>query len=428
MFALHVEQAERSGPERMHRRSNALRVVPRAMAHWVISLLGISGCSGDARNEAVTLTPVENWTTEVEYQFGDRFEGDALFGLIVDVAFGSSGSHVYVLDKQASEITIWTPEGNLIKRFGQEGEGPGDFEAPGRFYLRDDALVVRDWRGFTTFSLDGEFIVRDAIPPWVSWRGFSFSYESLLADGSFLATPVVGGIVSEGLTGDDPMHEFPWLRVAQQAGSWVLDSVALESHRNTTIVFQGSGNTFGTFFDNPWIRPDACQGDETTGSVVCARTQSMPPGVVGLVEVSVEGDTIWTRRVRLEPLPIEDQEYAAKVEWMASIVARNRGGDSIASPVMKRRVREKLINPGFWPAIRGIRLMPNGEVWFRRLKDGASHVWYAVRRGDAAGLRRIVLPEDFKPRYVNDTHVWGDREDDMGVDYIAGLRLVRARE
>ena len=217
---------------------------------------------------------------------------------------------------------------SYIKRFGREGEGPGDFDAPGRFYLRDDALVVRDWRGFTTFSLDGEFIVRDAIPPWVSWRGFSFSYESLLADGSFLATPVVGGIVSEGLTGDDPMHEFPWLRVAQQAGSWVLDSVALESHRNTTIVFPGTGNTFATFFDQPWIRPDACQGDATTGSVVCARTQAMAPGVAGLVEVSVGGDTLWTRKIQLQPLPVEDHEYAEKMDWMASIVSRSHSGDS----------------------------------------------------------------------------------------------------
>ena len=85
-----------------------------ARAHWVIFVLGLSGCTGDTRNEAVTLTPVENWTTEAEYEFGDRFEGDALFALIVDVALGPNGSRVYVLDKQAAEVTIWTPGGNLI--------------------------------------------------------------------------------------------------------------------------------------------------------------------------------------------------------------------------------------------------------------------------------------------------------------------------
>lgn len=29
---------------------------------------------------------------------------------------------------------------------------------------------------------------------------------------------------------------------------------------------------------------------------------------------------------------------------------------------------------------------------------------------------------------MNDTHIWGDQADDSGVDYVAGLRLVRARE
>ncbi len=395
----------------------------------LLGLVALCGCSGDAGDEAVAPTPVENWTTEAEYVFGDRLEGDALFALVVDVALVPDGSRVYVLDNGSSEVTSWAPGGRLLKRFGRPGEGPGDFRDPGRFYLHDDALIVRDRRGFTTFSLDGEFIARDAIPPVVSWRGFSFYYESLLADGSFLVTPVVGGMISEGLTGDDPIHELPWLRVAQVAGSWVLDTVALRSDRNTTMVFPVPGDPFPRFFGHPWVRPDSCQGDATTGSVVCARTRNMPPGVADLVEVSVARDTVWTRRIRLEPLPIDDREYAAKVEWMASILARDRGGDSIASPLMKRRVREKLINPGFWPAIRGIRLMPNGEVWFRRLKEGASHVWYAVRRGETAGtIRRIVMPEGFQPRFVNDTHIWGDQADDLGVDYVAGLRLVRARE
>ena len=286
-------------------------------APWATFLSALSTYTGNTADEAVTLTAVETWTTEAEYEFGDRFEGDALFGLIVDVALTPDGSRVYVLDYRAAEVTIWTTGGKLISRFGREGEGPGEFHDPGRFHLYDDSLVVREWRrGFTTFSLDGDFIGWHAIPPFVSWRGFSFSYESLLADGSFLVTPVVGGMISEGLTGDDPIHEIPWLRVARETGSWTLDSVALRSDRNTTIVFPGTGTTVATFFDQ-----------------------------------------------------------------------------------------------------------------LRRLKEGASHVWYAARRGDAEGpIRRIVLPEDFKPRYVDDTHIWGDRSDELGVTYVAGRRLVRARE
>ena len=255
------------------------------------------------------------------------------------------------------------------------------------------------------------------------WQGsLFFIYEALLDDGSFLVTPSMGLV-----TADDLIDDIPLLRVAQEAGTWAVDTVVLQSQRNTEFVFPVAGGDQRFFHIQPWIRPDICRGDGATGSAVCARTQTMPPGVAEFVEISATGDTLWSRRIQLPPMPVEDHEFAAHLEQVASMISRSSEGDSIASPRVKRRLREALIVPEFWPAIRGFRLMPNGEVWFLRLKDGASHVWYAARRGEEAGpIRRIVLPEPFTPRGVTSTHVWGDRRDEMDVQYVAGLRLVRA--
>ena len=391
-------------------------------AAWPFLLVVFLGCTG-VGEDAVSLTPVEDWTTEPEYEFGDVFQGDALFAGIADVDVSPDGSRIYVVDYAASEVTIWTPDGSLVRRFGQEGEGPGDFLAPGDLTLRDDALTVRDRRGFTTFSLDGEFVARDMVPPGINWQGsLFFIYEALLDDGSFLATPSMGLV-----TADDLIDDIPLLRVAQEAGTWAVDTVVLQSQRNTEFVFSVAGGDRRFFLVQPWIRPDICRGDGATGSAICARTQTMPPGVAEFVEISATGDTLWTRRIQLPPMPVEDHEIAAHPERVASMIARSSEGDSIGSPRVKRRLREALIVPEFWPAIRGFRLMPNGEIWFHRLKDGASHVWYAARRGEEAGpIRRIVLPEPFTPRGVTSTHVWGDRRDEMDVQYVAGLRLVRA--
>lgn len=393
------------------------RTSPTLMALLAV----LSGCVADSGDETVSLTPVENWTTEVEYEFGDVFQGDALFAGIADVDVSPDGSRVYVVDYRASEVTIWTPDGTPVHRFGQEGEGPADFLDPGDLTFRGDALIVGDERGFATFSLDGVFIRRDMVPPGINWRGsLFFQYEALLDDGSFLATPSIGAV-----TGDDLMDEIPLLRISREGETWVLDTVALEDHRNTEIAF-AAGAMYTVFLTQKWVRPDVCRGDGSTSSVVCSRTRAMPPGVVEFIEISVAGDTVWTRRIQLPPIAIEDQEIAAEVERMASVLARSSGGDSITSPSRKRKARELLIVPDFWPATGGIRLMPNGEVWFRRLKGGAEHVWYAAARGATEGpVRRIVLPERFKPRGVNGTHVWGDRDDEMGVDFVVGLRLVR---
>ena len=206
------------------------------------------------------------------------------------------------------------------------------------------------------------------------------------------------------VTADDLIDDIPLLRVAQEAGTWAVDTVVLQSQRNTEFVFPVAGGDRRFFLVQPWIRPDICRGDGATGSAVCARTQTMPPGVAEFVEISATGDTLWSRRIQLPPMPVEDHEIAAHLKQVASMVSRSSEGDSIASPRVKRRLREALIVPEFWPAIRGFRLMPNGEVWFLRLKGWRltcvvrSHPACETEAGRSEGLscpsrsRHEVLP------------------------------------
>ena len=85
-----------------------------------------------------------------------------------------------------------------------------------------------------------------------------------------------------------------------------------------------------------------------------------------------------------------------------------------------------MIIPEYWPATLAIGLRSNGEIWFRPAGEDDPRIWYAVRkREDEGPIRRIVVPESFSPRDANATHVWGVRTDEMGVQYVAGLRLVR---
>ena len=84
-----------------------------------------------------------------------------------------------------------------------------------------------------------------------------------------------------------------------------------------------------------------------------------------------------------------------------------------------------MVVPEAWPVTRGIRVLPNGEIWFRAAKRDLPGVWYAVPRGDGDGpIRRITLPESFNPRDVTETHVWGERRDELGIAYVVGRRLI----
>ncbi len=68
---------------------------------------------------------------------------------------GPRGLWVTVLDRRASEVTIGTPGGTLIRRVGREGEGPGEFTGPHDLVLFEDRFYVADERRFTSFTLDG---------------------------------------------------------------------------------------------------------------------------------------------------------------------------------------------------------------------------------------------------------------------------------
>ena len=196
----------------------------------------------------------------------------------------ADGSRVYVLDRQAFEVTIWTPDGTLIGRVGREGDGPGDFMSPGSLFLFDDGFQITEGMRITTFSLDGDLVRADGLERAMNPSG----------DASF---------------------------------GRLYHAIAM--------------------FD-----------DRSVGAV-----------------------------------------SSAVLVWSGSVTEEMSEN---AHPVV--RITQDDGSFGVDPRI-----------------------WYAVRRREDDGpIRRIVLPESFSPLDANATHVWGVRTDEMGVQYVAGLRLVRA--
>ena len=172
--------------------------------------------------------------------------------------------------------------------------------------------------------------------------------------------------------------------------------------------------------------------DPWNGSALISRPLRDQPGVLELIEISLAGDTIWTRQVQLPPIPVTEDDIETAVEAQAAFF----GVDSGSVPfTLRRAIRNAFIIPSHWPAANEIRLMSNGEIWFQPAGHEARAtwyhevpaMWYAVRKGeDDSPIRSVVLPERFRPMDVNATHVWGIRRDELDVEYVAGLRLARA--
>ena len=162
------------------------------------------------------------WTAELQYQFGDAFEGDAVFHYIRSVRVDRGGERIFTVETALSRVSVWTPDGERLLEVGRPGEGPGDFARADDVFLDDSGFVVRDLdrNRFTRFSDDGALQTTARFPGNVSYQGFRIEVVSWFPDGSFLGRPTMAVGVLMGARGDDPIHSVPLLRVFASGDGW----------------------------------------------------------------------------------------------------------------------------------------------------------------------------------------------------------------
>ena len=215
---------------------------------WIILLtLPLAAACADPEPAAPDRTE-STWTTEVEYQFGDAFEGDAIFHFIRSVRVGREGERVFTVETALSRVSVWTPDGKRLLEVGRPGEGPGDFAWADDVFLDDSGFVVRDLdrNRFTRFSDDGALQTTAKFPGNVSYQGFRLEVVSWFPDGSFLAKPRLALGVLVGARGDDPIHSLPLLRVFASGDGWSHRPLWRLNIRNEHLWFKLSNG--GTRF------------------------------------------------------------------------------------------------------------------------------------------------------------------------------------
>jgi hypothetical protein len=91
-------------------------------------------------------------------------------------------------------------------------------------------------------------------------------------------------------------------------------------------------------------------------------------------------------------------------------------------------VRAAVHAPMYYPPVLDTEVMSSGEVWIRNHEEPSDSldVWYAVRIGEDAPPRRILVPRDFYPLDATASHVWGVRFGPGSGQSVAGRRLVRS--
>lgn len=114
---------------------------------------------------------------------------ELLFGSIASVCEDDQ-ANFYVLDRLEQKVFKFSPDGRLLIKFGQKGQGPGDFQSPGQ----------------VVFTSQGELAVLEDL----------FYVSFLKPDGTFIRRLDLNGRLGLGYIGPDRFYAWDWQPAGRQ--------------------------------------------------------------------------------------------------------------------------------------------------------------------------------------------------------------------
>lgn len=136
-----------------------------------LALLGIGACA-ERSPDAPPHAPSGPEPAAVEFELVTSIPAAGAssvnFHLIGGVHLGPTKDQVYVLDQFRHTVRVFDFDGDLVREFGGQGEGPGEFGRGGLLRIAGDRLHVLDLElgRITWFDWDGEYLGSRAQAPW----------------------------------------------------------------------------------------------------------------------------------------------------------------------------------------------------------------------------------------------------------------------
>jgi len=146
------------------------------------------------------------------------------------VAVAADGT-LFVLDNGNYRVLAFDLDGNALREFGRQGQGPGEFQSPVGFGVAGDHVLVSDIRNnrLSTFTTDGELIADRQLDD-------SFWAESITAVDDELLTIVAA---PQAIGRVDAPYEVPWI-LARYSGNGEKRAVVAERSASVKALFNAT--------------------------------------------------------------------------------------------------------------------------------------------------------------------------------------------
>jgi len=353
------------------------------------------------------------WRTEPILTIGDASGLEEYsFGQIADVDANARGD-LYVLDRQARQATVYGPDGGYRYRVGGPGEGPGELgeQATSIRVGPADSIAILDYwqRRLNVYAPTGA--PARTVPLHLGRQGpFDFQW---MDDGRLVVRWFTYHVDEDG-------RFIPW--------DALLASDRSQSHFDTVLVFAYRPSTVGDL--NRLLRP------------VFAN--------VAFYDVLADGRVIWAA-LEGDQLTLLDQEGS-----LQCIVRNDRWRRRALQPDDRRTLEtvyragvghpdapipDNVVFPDSIPTVTAVRASPDGGFWVQRMGVLAGTepegLFLSIEPGlvggptwevyDADGrwYATVEVPRRFRVTRVRDSTVIGVLRDDLDVERVMVLRVIR---
>ena len=137
---------------------------------WVLSISGLcavtASCGGPSPETRANGGLALRLVTDTVFIVGASLSLDDFLGKVAAMGFDAQGN-VHVLTPDAYRVTTWSDRGELLRRFGNRGEGPHEFRIPRYAFVRPsgEVMVMDIGHGaLLVFDRDGDHIRNVRLP------------------------------------------------------------------------------------------------------------------------------------------------------------------------------------------------------------------------------------------------------------------------
>ncbi len=372
----------------------------------------------------------QEWTVAGHFEIrGAAVLSDSAFSSVGSVRVARDGRRVVVSEPLVPRVTIWTADGDLVREVETASIAtPTGLGTPLGVEEDSPGFQVRYRHHFLGFTWDGE--LREVLD-----APAGLSPVVALPDNRFFSLTELPSVrVLLGWTEQQLPALQAVLHIGRSGHGWTKDTVAILDKRNGALGMRlDDDSTYpaATFARQPFGDFDLTFFDRIARRVGVLR-RNLGPGRIEILELTVEGDTTWHRRLELPVVPMSMNLRQEAVERFAqqALTASQRRGSPLTATDARNLAEQALHLPKHLVPAAALVATTSNEVWIRSAEGltGVS-VWYSLTRGDhQSAPRRVLIPNNFVLKDATPTHVWGVRTDpSTSVGHVVGMRLIEPR-